>query len=108
MNQRNRDLHLHEEVVLLALKDEKGTFYARNYLPAVAGAMMAKLLLTGRITIEGKRKLVNLIDAKPFGDPLLDEVLDRMREAKRRAALSTWIQRIGATSNRELIRDQSR
>jgi hypothetical protein len=98
MSVRHTDLHLFEEVILLALKDDRGTFYAKSYLPAVAGAMMAELLLTGRIEIEGKRKLVNLVDAQPLGDPLLDEVLVRIRDAKRRAALSTWIQRISSTS----------
>jgi len=98
MSLRHSDLHLFEEVILLALKDDKGTFYAKSYLPAVAGAMIAELLLTGRIEVEGKRKLVNLVDAKPSGDPLLDEVLDKIREAKRRASLQTWVQRIAATS----------
>jgi len=98
MSFRNTELHLFEEVILLALKDDKGTFYAKTYLPAVAGAIMAELLLTGRIEVEGKRKLVNLLDAKPFGDPLLDEILDKIREAKRRASLQTWVQRIAATS----------
>jgi len=98
MSFRNTELHLFEEVILLALKDDKGTFYAKTYLPAVAGAIMAELLLTGRIEVEGKRKLVNLLDAKPFGDPLLDEILDKIRDAKRRASLQTWVQRIAATS----------
>ncbi len=39
-----------------------------------------------------------LLDAKPFGDPLLDEMQGKIREAKRRASLQNWIQRIAATS----------
>jgi len=98
MSFRNTDLSLFEEVILLTLKDEKGTFYAKNYLPAVAGAIMAEFLLTGRIEIEGKRKLVNLISEEPFGDPLLDEILLKIQGAKRRASLQTWVQRITTTS----------
>ncbi len=98
MSFRNTDLYLFEEVILLTLKDEKGTFYAKNYLPAVAGAIMAEFLLTGRIEIEGKRKLVNLISDEHFGDPLLDEILGKIQGAKRRASLQTWVQRITTTS----------
>lgn len=94
----NTDLYLFEEVILLALKDKKGTFYLKNYPPAVAGAIMAEFLLTGRIEIEGKRKIVNLISDERFGDPLLDEMLGKIQEAKRRASLQTWVQRISATS----------
>lgn len=91
------NLHLHEEIVLLALNDRKGTFYLRNYTPAISGALFAELLLSDRIQIEGKRKLVNLVSGEAFGDPLIDEVLAKLAGAKRRAALQTWIQRISAT-----------
>lgn len=92
------DLYLHEEIVLLALNDRKGTFYMRNYLPAISGALFAELLLSDRIQIEGKRKLVNLLSREAFGDPLIDEILEKIAGAKRRAALQTWIQRISTTS----------
>ncbi len=91
------NLHLHEEIVLLALNDRKGTFYMRNYLPAISGALFAELLMSDRIQIEGKRKLVNLLSREAFEDPLLDEVLEKIAGAKRRAALQTWIQRISTT-----------
>ena len=98
MSFRDNDIFLYEEVILLALKDEKGTFYAKSYLPAVSGAIMAEFLLGGRVEIEGKKKLVNLISDEPFNDPLLDEILGKIRDAKRRASLQTWVQRISATS----------
>ncbi|MCK4350140.1 MAG: GPP34 family phosphoprotein, partial [Candidatus Krumholzibacteria bacterium] len=94
MSYWSRNLFLQEEILLLALNDKKGTFYMRNFLPAIAGAMVAELLLAGRIDVEeGRKKLINLVSRQTFGDPLLDEVLDKIATAKRRASLQTWIQR---------------
>lgn len=88
------ELYLQEEILLLALKDKKGTFYAKMYLPALAGALIAELLLAERIQIEeSKKKMVNVISRQTFGDPLMDEILEKMASAKRRATLMTWIQR---------------
>ena len=47
-----RSLYLHEEILLLALKDEKGTFVAASYEMALGGAILAELLLQKRIGIE--------------------------------------------------------
>ena len=44
MNDRP-ELRLHEEVLLLALKDDKGTPYAAQYGLALGGAVLAELLL---------------------------------------------------------------
>ncbi|MCK4772479.1 MAG: GPP34 family phosphoprotein [Candidatus Latescibacteria bacterium] len=94
MSYWSRNLFLQEEILLLALNDKKGTFYMRNFLPAIAGAMVAELLLAGRIDVEeGRKKLINMVSRQTFGDPLLDEVLDKIATAKRRASLQTWIQR---------------
>ena len=40
---------------------------------------------------ESKKKLVNLLSADPLGDPLIDECLDRIRSAKRRASAGSWL-----------------
>jgi hypothetical protein len=63
----------------------------------LAGALLAELLIQKRIEIDSvkpKKKLVNLIDSTPFGDPLLDEALDKIKEANRRASLKTWLTRL--------------
>ncbi len=54
-------LYLHEEIMLLALRDEQGTVeYGTNYVYAMCGGILAELLLAGRITVEDNRKkLVN-------------------------------------------------
>jgi len=47
---RSDDLFLHEEIMLLALKDDKGTIeFGANYTHAVAGAVIAQ---EGRCGVE--------------------------------------------------------
>ena len=62
-------LYLHEEIMLLALRDEEGTVeFGSMYGYALGGAILAELLLAGRISVEeGKRKLVNLVSDEPIG-----------------------------------------
>jgi hypothetical protein len=46
-------LFLHEEITLLALRDKEGTFQiGATYDYAVGGAVLAELLLSGRIVVE--------------------------------------------------------
>jgi Golgi phosphoprotein 3 len=96
MPRSDADLFLHEEILLLALRDEKGTVdaRARMYQYALAGAIVAELFLGERVAVEpDKKRLVNLVSARPLGDPLLTECLGRIAEAKRRQRLNAWVQR---------------
>lgn len=89
-------LHIHEEILLLALRDKKGTMlFGINYAQALAGALLAELLLKNKIEIEssGKRKFVKLVNQKSTGNALLDECIGKLVSAKRRARPQTWIQR---------------
>lgn len=89
-------LFLHEEIMLLALRDHKGTIAPGTmYQYALGGAILAELLLTERIAVEEtkRKKLVDLVDPTPLGDPLLDECLAKISDAKRRAQLQTWVSR---------------
>jgi Golgi phosphoprotein 3 len=97
------DLLLHERALLLALHDERGTIHrAGMYAYAVAGGLLAELLLAERIRLEerpGKKKpLVDVARATQTGDRLSDEVLDRIRTAKRRAPLEQWVSRVAHTA----------
>lgn len=92
----SEDLFLHEEVALLALRDEQGTFQlglAFDY--AVGGAILAELLLAGRLRVDesSKKQWVRITSSKPLGDPLVDECLDRVATAKRPASLQSWVSR---------------
>ncbi len=91
-----RTLFLHEEIMLLALKDEEGTIASGTYYSlALGGAILAELMLRGRISVEAdrKKKFARLIDTTPLGDPVLDEGLQKIIRAKKRQQLQTWVSR---------------
>jgi Golgi phosphoprotein 3 len=92
---RTSNLSLHEEILLLSLRNQKGTVATSFSEFALAGAVLADLLLDGRITLDGtKKKLVDLRNSAPTGDPVIDECLAKMASAKRRANLQTWVSRL--------------
>ena len=88
-------LFLHEEITLLALQEEKGTFALEaKYLYAIGAAILAELLLSNLISVEEmKKKLVNPISTTPIGAPVIDECLEKITSAKRRASLRDWVLR---------------
>jgi Golgi phosphoprotein 3 len=95
-------LFLHEEILLLALKDEEGTITPGTmYQYALGGAVLAELLLRRRIGLmeHGKTKLVETTDPKPVGNCLIDECLSRITTAKRRASLGTWVSRVAQSKD---------
>ena len=102
------NLALHEEIVLLALEDRKGTFQWSLGAPIIGAAVFAELLLTERVTIDESEKdpLVDVVDDEPLGNPILDEALERVATANRRARLSKWISRLG--NRKHLARDIAR
>lgn len=96
---RKRDLYLYEELMLLALRDKEGTFAHddMSFLYALGGSLLAELLLLDKIRIDQvkKKKFVEVRNASPLGDSLLDECLEKLRSAKRRATVETWVNRFG-------------
>ena len=94
------ELHLHEQLMLLALRDDKGTLESQASMVgfALGGAMLAELSLKGRIRIgDDKKALVDLVDRSPLGEAVLDECLHQVATAKRRTRATTWVQRFAAT-----------
>jgi hypothetical protein len=94
--EKSTQLHIYEEILLLALRDKEGTMlFGVNYPQALAGALLAELLLLKKVEIEasGKRKFVKLANTKSTGNLLLDECIEKMSHAKRRATAQNWIQR---------------
>ncbi|MEU8515392.1 GPP34 family phosphoprotein [Kitasatospora sp. NPDC048722] len=68
-----------EELMLLSLDDESGVAKeAASAGWAVAGGILADLVLAGRVTVDDGRLAV--ADRTPTGDPLLDGRLDRLAE----------------------------
>ena len=96
------NLYLHEEIMLLALRDEEGTIASGTmYQYAIGAAVLAELLLNQRIAVaqSGKKKLVDLVSSIPFDEPLLDHCLEKITSAKRRAVLQTWVSRFAGVRN---------
>ena len=95
-------LFLHEEIMLLALRDEEGTIASGTmYQYAIGAAILAELLLNQRIALDEtrKKKLINLISSTPLGEPLIDQCLEKIGNAKRRASLQTWVTRFAGVKN---------
>jgi Golgi phosphoprotein 3 len=95
-------LFLHEEIMLMALRDREGTVASgTNYSYAIGGAVLAELLLRGRIAVdnEKKKKFLRLLDSTPVGDPVVDECIQKISKAKKRAQLQTWVGRFAAVKN---------
>jgi hypothetical protein len=93
-----KTIYLHEEFMLLALREETGTVETSVSIEyPLAAAVLSELLLQKRIELDEVKKrkqLVKLINSTPFGDPILDEALEKIRKAKRRASLKTWVGRM--------------
>lgn len=96
MSQTN-SLHLYEVMMLLALKDKEGTVAAdgTGFPFSLGGSLLAELMLLGKVEMEKtkKKKFINLTDPSPLGDPILDECLEKIGTAKRRAQVNTWVSR---------------
>lgn len=99
MNDSNQ-LFLHEEITLLALHDEKGTSMASFPEHLIAGAVLAELLLTSRISVDGRRKkMVQLQDMAAIGEPIMDECLKLMRESSKPVSLRNWVSKFAKIKN---------
>lgn len=96
MIENEPELLLHEELLLLALRDEKGTveWRAQMYPYALGGAILSELLLTGCIRIgEDKKAMVELVNPKGSEDPVLQEAVELLAKAKRRKKAADWVNR---------------
>lgn len=94
--QAQNQLHIYEEILLLALRDKEGTiFYDVHYPQALGASLLAELLLTKKVKleIEGKKKFIKLADSKPTDDLLLDECLQKIANSKRRVRVENWVPR---------------
>lgn len=94
-------LSLAEELLLLALNDEKGTVLMAGAmgLPyGLAGALLVELIAAGLLRIEDKALV-----AAPSGsarDEILDGVLSEMRSAKRTRDIKHWVGKVGRSGGK--------
>lgn len=88
-------LNLAEELLLLALEDEKGVVHsaASSSLDyGLAGAVLMELVLADRLRVEGERVLLD--DGSLAGDEVLDGALEDLGASKPRTA-EHWVGRWG-------------
>lgn len=105
------ELHLHEQLLLLALNDDKGTMQGQSFEVGAAGAILAELLLHGQLAIEAVKKKQFIVIARneATDDPLMDEIVQRIRTAKKRNQVSGWVAKIAGTKKlRHRIADRLR
>lgn len=84
-------LNLAEELLLLALQDEKGTVLASaagSLSYGLAGALLMELALRSRLH---DRKNLAAADLTPTGDDLLDEALGIISQSKRNRNPRYWV-----------------
>jgi hypothetical protein len=85
-------LPLYEEILLLHLDDEKGTVGTGLHKNAMAGAMLAELVMLGVVGLDDdKYKKVRAYPAARAGDPLLGEALQMISAAKKPRPAQHWV-----------------
>ena len=94
------DLALHEQLLLLALHDEKGTMHTWLFGYAAAAAILVELIDRGRVGVETAKAhaILNATDTSPTGQALLDDVLKQIANVPRALPVESWITSIAATA----------
>ena len=96
--QANTQLGLHEELLLLALQDEKGTVEREGsyYQYALAGALLVELQSSGCLSIsDDKDAWVDLVQFRSLADDVLIDTLSKISDSKRRRLLD-WAERLSS------------
>lgn len=91
-------LPLHEQLMLLMLRDETGTMESHTHMHrlALGGSLLSELLLAGAITIgDDKKKLVNIVASARVREPLLAECLELVATSKKPYGAAIWVSRFG-------------
>lgn len=88
---QNPSLHLYEQVLLLALRDQRGTPATSFTAQILAGAILAELLLAGRIRMDGRRVVVR--STQSLDDAVIDSCLMKI-DASVPTTLKRWVSRL--------------
>ena len=86
-----------EDVVLLLLDDEEGVFLSvgKNTLElALTGSVLMELGFANRIDTDLER--LTVVDPVPTGNPLLDDVLERIAGRKEATSTREWVETLSA------------
>ena len=93
-------LGLCEEIVLLGLDDDTGKSVCYHMAYALSGAILADLILRGRLKVEDGH--VRIVNAEATGDDVLDEALVALAGSKK-TKLSHWVRKMMADHQRDRI-----
>lgn len=89
---------LHEQVLLLATHDEKGTLVYPIAQLGMAAAGLAELVNRGKLQLDDSTDpIVTVSDSVATSDPALDAFLEAIDGSKRPRKLSAWIQKLSGT-----------
>jgi len=94
-------LSLIDQLTLLALDDESGSFVCDSlaYSYSLAGAILLELSLHNRIEVIHKNKVL-VKDKINTGDSLLDEYLQLMVQSKKEKTVQDWLDTIGQQADK--------
>ncbi len=85
-------LRLYQEIMLLAIRDDVGTFSSGMFLYSVAGAMVSELLVQQRLVIDkDEKQSVTVIDCSTTEDEVLDELLSKINSSKKPKNIQHWV-----------------
>jgi Golgi phosphoprotein 3 len=89
-------LTLFEELFLLAFHEDKGKLIpatTENLPVGLAGAILAELVLNGRLGVEENHRL-EVQDATPTQDEILDATLEKIQSSERSRKVSYWVNQL--------------
>lgn len=89
------NLNLIDQLTLLALDDEKGSFVvdSTSFYYALAGAVIMELALQTRIDLSGDKIVVR--DKTLTGDTIIDRYFELIMKSEKDRKVKHWIQQIG-------------
>ncbi len=87
-----------EELLLLALDDEKGTIVDKTSIKyGLVGALLMDLALLNKIDTDLENLMI--VDTSPTGDDILDDVLTQIAQSDRTRTTAYWLVHLSQNSN---------
>ena len=93
------NLPVYQQVALLAIHDDKGTFQAEFIEHLLAGAIFAELMLQGCVTVTGKDKRVSVVTSLGGSDKILSDTLDLLKRASKPLKIKNAVVKIAGQKN---------
>ena len=92
---KKKPLPLHEEILLLALRNDKGTIAGSYAAVGLGAAILAELIDRGACEIEREKKksFLRATSHRHLGDEILDDCLRLVLDRGKRQQLKPWVQK---------------